>query len=307
MSSDFLSTLTAYLSTLDLGPLVAQFVVGLSRSMILFLVASGLTLILGVLRIINFAHGSLYMIGAYLGASVFSGLGKGSLGFWLALLFAPLGVALLGLFMERWLLRFIYGREHLLQALLTFAVMLILADIVKLIWGVKERFMSTPLFLSGSLSLFGVPLIHYNVFLIVVGFLIAFALWFFVDKTRTGKTSRAVATDREMVAALGINAGAVGAIIFGIGSWLAGLGGTLIAPTVTIAQGMDVGLIIETFLVVIIGGMGNMWGAFLGSLIIGITHSYGVFFWSQFSIVFPYLTAAVLLIVRPSGLLKSTW
>jgi len=247
------------------------------------------------------------MIGAFLASSVFSMLGEGSTGFWLALVFAPLGVALVGLLMERGLLRYIYEREHLLQALLTFAVLLILGDLVKLIWGVQERYMSPPDFLVGCFLVFGLPVARYNMFLIVIGFLVAIGLWLFIDKTRTGKISRAVAADRETVGALGINAGWVFATVFLLGAWLAGLGGALIAPTITITLGMDIGLIIEAFLVVIMGGMGNMWGALTGSLIIGLAHSYGVLFWSQFSIVFPYVIAAILLIVRPSGLLKSTW
>lgn len=304
---DVLPDVLAYLPAIGPGALVTQFLVGLSRSMILFLVASGLTLILGVLRVINFAHGSLYMIGAFLGFSVFSMLGSGSTGFWLALLMAPLGVALLGLLMERGLLRYIYAREHLLQALLTFAVLLILGDLVKLTWGVGWKSISPPDFLTGSFLVFGLPVPRYNMFLIIVGFLVAIGLWLFIDKTRMGKITRAAAADREMVGALGINAGWVFAVVFVIGAWLAGLGGALIAPTITITPGMDIGLIIEAFLIVIIGGMGNIWGALLGALIIGLAHSFGVLFWSQFSIVFPYVIAAIVLIVRPSGLLKSTW
>lgn len=307
MVLDALRDLLAKLPAVTPGALGTQFLVGLSRSMILFLVASGLTLILGVLRVINFAHGSLYMIGAFFACSVFSFLGGGAVGFWMALVFAPLAVALLGLLMERGLLHHIYDREHLLQALLTFALMLIFGDLVKLVWGLQEKFMSPPRFLSGSFMMFDLPVSRYNMFLIFMGFLVAIGLWLLIDKTKIGKISRAVAVDREMVGALGINAAWVFATVFGIGSWLAGLGGALIAPTVTITHGMEIGLIIEAFLVVIIGGMGNMWGAFCGALMIGLAHAYGVLFWSQFSIVFPYVIAAVLLIVRPSGLLKSSW
>jgi len=304
---DAVPDVLACLSSVSPGVLGAQLIVGLSRSMILFLVASGLSLILGVLRVINFAHGSLYMIGAFLAFSIFTMLGSGSNGFWLALVLAPLGVALLGLLLERGLLSHIYHREHLLQALLTFAVMLILADLVKLIWGLEFKSISAPDIFMGSFLVFGLPIPRYNVFLIFVGSLIAVGLWFLMNKTRIGKLSRAAAVDREMVSALGINAGWVFAAVFVIGAWLAGLGGVLIAPTISIIPGMDMSLIIEAFLIVIIGGMGNMWGALLGALVIGVAHSYGVLFWSQFAIVFPYAIAAILLVVRPSGLLKSVW
>lgn len=296
-----------FLPNISLGALGCQFLVGLSRSMILFIIAAGLTLIFGVLKIINFAHGSLYMIGAFLAFSIFSLFGGGSTGFWLALLLAPLGVAGISLLIERGMLRFIYGRVHLMQILLTYSLALIFADLVKLSWGTGYKSVSAPAIFTGSFPVFGLPFPRYNLFLLIIGPLVAIGLWLLMHKTRIGKISRAAATDREMVGAVGINVGLIFGVVFVIGGWLAGLGGALIAPMVNITLGMDITILIEAFLIVIIGGLGNIWGALCGALIFGLVHAFGVLFWPQFAIVFPFVTAGILLIVRPTGLLKSTW
>lgn len=296
-----------FFPTISPEALVCQFLVGLSRAMILFIVAAGLTLIFGVLKIINFAHGSLYMIGAFLAFNVWVLFGGGATGFWMSLLLAPLGVAAISLLIERGMLRFLYGRVHLMQILLTFALVLIFADLVKLTWGAAYRSVSAPAIFIGSFSVFGLPFPRYNLFLLVIGPLVAIGLWLLMNKTRIGKIARAAATDREMVGAIGINVGLVFGVVFVIGGWLAGLGGALIAPTVAISLGMDITILIEVFLIVIIGGLGNIWGALCGALIFGLTHSFGVLFWPQFAIVFPFVAAAIVLIARPSGLLKSTW
>lgn len=295
------------LANVSLSVLGYQFLIGLSRAMILFIVAAGLTLIFGVLKIINFAHGSLYMIGAFLTFSIFSLLGGSSMAFWLALMLAPLGVAVVSLSIERGLLRFLYRRVHLMQILLTYSLTLIFADVVKLIWGPGYKSVSPPAIFTGSYRVFGFPFPRYNLFLLVVGPLIALGLWLLMYKTRIGKISRAAATDREMVGAIGINVSLIFCIVFVIGGWLAGLGGALISPTVNITLGMDITILIEAFLIVIIGGLGNIWGALCGALIFGLVHAFGVLLWPQFAIVFPFVTAGILLILRPKGLLKSTW
>lgn len=296
-----------FLSTIGPAELATQFLVGLSRSMILFIVAAGLSLILGVLRIPNIAHGSLYMIGAFSAFTVATLFGGGSTGFWLALILAPLGVALVSLILERGLFRYLYEREHLMLLLFTFALMLVFADLVKLTWGAEYRSVSAPPIFTGSLPVFGLPIPRYNLFLLIIGPLIAIGLWLLMTKTRIGKISRAAAVDREMVGALGINVSWVFAAAFLIGSYLAGLGGALIAPTVSISLGMDHTVLIEAFLIVVIGGLGNMWGTLCGALIFGLTHSFGVLLWPQFAIVFPYAAVVIVLIWRPTGLLKSVW
>lgn len=294
-----------FLPDIGLATLGCQLMVGLSRAMILFIITAGMSLILGVLKIPNAAHGSLYMIGAFLAYTVavfFSGVA----GFWLALIIAPLGVALLCLVIERGLLRHLYEREHLMLLLFTFALMLALDDLVKLTWGVEYKSVSVPAIFSGSFSLFGLPFPRYNLFLLVVGVLVGIGLWLLINRTKIGKISRAAAVDREMVDAIGINVSWVLAIVFVIGGWLAGLGGALIAPTVNITLGMDHNILIEAFLIVTIGGLGNMWGALLGSLIFGLTHCFGVLFLPQFAIVFPYVAVVIVLIIRPTGLLRPT-
>ena len=291
--------------TVTLAALGIHFLVGLSRAMILFIITSGLSFILGVLRVPNVAHGSLYMIGAFGAFSISSALGGGALGFWAALIVSPLLVALIGFVAERSLFCHLYQREHLMLLLFTFALSLILGDLVKLVWGADYRSIMAPEFLRGSMPVFGSPFPIYNLFLLLVGPLVAVALWLFTTRTKVGKIARAAAVDREMVGAIGINVSWVFALAFVVGCFLAGLGGALVAPTVSITLGMDHDIIIEAFLIVTIGGLGNMWGAMVGSLIFGITQSFGVLFWPQFAIVFPYAAVVVVLLWRPRGMLKS--
>ena len=290
----------------DLGALGSQFFVGLSRAMILFVVCSGLSFVLGVLRVPNIAHGSLYMIGAFSAYSI-TKLVAGPAGFWLALILAPLVVALVSLVAERALFCHLYQREHLMLLLFTFALSLILGDLVKIVWGAEYKSIMAPDVFNGSVSILGASIPRYNFFLLVVGPLVAVALWLFTNKTKMGKIARAAAVDREMVGAVGINVSWVFAFAFVLGCFLAGLGGALVAPTISITLGMDHNLIIEAFLIVTIGGLGNMWGAMVRSLIFGLTQAFGVLFWPQFAIVFPYLAVVIILIWRPTGLLKSVW
>ncbi|OQX19133.1 MAG: branched-chain amino acid ABC transporter permease [Desulfobacteraceae bacterium IS3] len=296
-----------FASNITLFALCQQVLVGLSRTTILFIVSSGLSLVLGVLRIPNVSHGSLYMIGAFLAYSAAMFFGGGAMGFWLALIFAPLGVALISFVLERALFSRLYEREHLMLLLFTFSFTLVFGDLVKLIWGSDFRSLSPPPALAGSFSVFGFPFPRYNLFLLIIGPLVALGLWFLTNKTKIGKISRAAAVDREMVGAVGINVSWVFASVFVIGCFLAGLGGALVAPTQNITQGMDHAIIIEAFLIVIIGGLGNIWGALLGALIFGLTDAVGILVWPQFAIVFPYMAVVTVLIFRPKGLLKSVW
>jgi len=292
---------------ITLAALSITFLVGLSRSMILFIVTSGLSFVLGVLRVPNVAHGSLYMIGAFAAYSISTLFGGGSVGFWLALIFAPLVVALVSLIAERSLFRHLYQREHLMLLLFTFALMLILGDLTKMVWGADYRSIMPPPILQGSVSIFGSPFPKYNLFLLIIGPLVAIGLWLFSTKTKMGKIARAAAVDMEMVGAIGINVSWVFAFAFVLGCLLGGLGGALVSPTISVTIGMDHDIIIEAFLIVTIGGLGNMWGAMVGSLIFGITQSFGVLFWPQFAIVFPYLAVVIVLTLKPTGLLKSVW
>lgn len=296
-----------FAANVTLAALFQQVLVGLSRTTILFIVASGLSLVLGVLRIPNVAHGSLYMIGAFLTYTIATLFGQSALGFWLSLLVAPLGVALISFGVERGLFCHLYEREHMMLLLFTFAFSLVFGDMVKLIWGSDYRSLVAPVFLQGSFLIGGLPFPRYNLFLLIIGPLVAAGLWFLTNRTKIGKIARAAAVDREMVGAIGINVSWVFASVFVIGCYLAGLGGALVAPTQNITQGMDHAIIIEAFLIVIIGGLGNIWGALLGALIFGLTDSIGILIWPQFAIVFPYVAVITVLLFRPKGLLKSTW
>ena len=293
---------------MDVTGVLNQVFVGLSRTVILFIVSSGLSLILGVLRIPNVAHGSLYMIGAFMAFTLSKLFGGGDMGFWMALIGAPLAVALISLVAERGIFQYLYEREHLMLILLTFAFSLVFVDLVKIVWGGEYKSVPVPYMFQGFIPLIGgLPFPLYNLFLLVCGPIIAILLWLLVNKTKIGKIARAAAVYMEMVGAVGINVSWVFASVFVIGCLLAGLGGVLVAPTVSVTLGMDHTLIIEAFLIVIMGGLGNIWGALLGALIFGLSQSLGILIWPQLGIIFPYLAVVIVLIFRPTGLLKATW
>ncbi len=191
--------------------------------------------------------------------------------------------------------------------LFTFSFSLVVGDLVKLFWGSDYRVLNPPEILQGSFLIFGFSYPLYNLHLVLMGLLVAFGLWLLINKSKIGKISRAVALDKEMVDAIGVNSSWVFSFVFVIGCFLAGLGGALVAPTQNITQGIDHAIIIEAFLIVIIGGLGNIWGTLLGALIFGITDSIGILILPQFAIVFPYFVVVSVLIFRPNGLLKSTW
>jgi branched-chain amino acid transport system permease protein len=276
---------------------------GLSQGMVLFIVASGLSLVFGVLRVINFAHGSLYMIGAFLAFSLSTLLPPESmLSFLLLMLLVPPAVALLGLSLEIPLFRRIYGKEHLLQLLLTYALLLILDDVCRLIWGGVIRNVARPEVLAGSIEFFGLFLPTYNVFILAVGPIIAIGLWFLLYRTRYGNLIRAAVSHPEMVGALGVNVSRVMTATFMLGCWLAGLGGVLMSALANIDLSIGMEKIIEAFAVVVIGGLGSIGGALLGSLILGVGVAFIQLPLSRAAIVFPYFAMALILIIRPWGL-----
>jgi branched-subunit amino acid ABC-type transport system permease component len=276
---------------------------GLSQGMVLFIVASGLSLVFGVLRVINFAHGSLYMIGAYLAFSLSTLLPTGSmLSFLLLMLLVPPAIALLGLSLEVTLFRKIYGKEHLMQLLLTYAVLLILDDACRLIWGGDIRNVARPEILAGSIEFFGLFLPTYNAFILAVGPIIAIGLWFLLYRTRYGNLIRSAVSHPEMVGALGVNVSLVMTGTFMLGCWLAGLGGVLMSALANIDLSIGMEKIIEAFAVVVIGGLGSIGGALLGSLILGVGVAFIQLPLSRAAIVFPYFAMALILIIRPWGL-----
>jgi len=287
----------------DLSFVFAQSLSGLTAAMFLFLIASGLSLIFGVLRILNFAHGSFYMLGAYGAYQFVQWFGAGPGRFWLAAVLAALGVAALGGIVERFLFQRLYGQEELYQLLFTYALVLVLGDATKIIWGTQQKSLSRPPGLTGALSLFGATIPYYNLFIILLGPAIALGFWFALQRTRAGRFIRAAALDRETLGALGVNVKALYTGVFMLASFLGGLGGALIAPMRAIVPGMDTEIIVEAFVVVVIGGLGSFWGTFLGALIYGQVLSFGILFFPRFSIFSIFALMAAVLIIRPWGLL----
>jgi len=282
--------------------LFGQFLGGLTTAMFLFLIASGLSLVFGVMRVLNFAHGSFYMIGAYLAWQVVHWLTPALFGFWVAVLAASLGVALLGAIIERLLLRHLYGREELYQLLFTYALVLILGDAAKAAWGTQQLSVSRPPLLAGGLDIFGATLPTYNLLIMLIGPAIAIAGWLALARTTGGRMVRAAALDREMLGALGADVGAIYTGMFVVSSFLAGLSGALVTPIQSIVPGMDVEIIVDAFIVVVIGGLGSFWGTFWGSVIYGQVLSFGILVFPSFSIFSVFALMAVILIVRPWGL-----
>ena len=282
--------------------LFSQFMGGLTTAMFLFLIASGLSLVFGVMRVINFAHGSFYMVGAYLAWQVVQWLQPTGGAFWIAALAAALGIGLLGAVTERIFFRSLYGREELYQLLFTYALVLILGDAAKYLWGTDQLSVSTPPALAGGITIFGTTQPLYTLFIIAIGPAVAFALWLVLNRTSAGRMVRAAQMDREMLAALGANVSIIYTGMFALSAFLAGLSGALVTPIQSIVPGMDVLIIVQAFIVVVIGGMGSLWGTFWGSMIYGQVLSFGILIFPSFSLFSVFVLMAVILIVRPWGL-----
>jgi len=287
----------------DLSFVFAQALSGLTAAMFLFLIASGLSLIFGVLRVLNFAHGTFYMLGAYAAWQIVQWLGAGGGSFWLAVLGAAAAVAVLGGLIEHFLLRHLYAKDELYQLLFTYALVLVLSDVAKILWGTQQKGVARPPGLEGATSLFGTTIPYYNLFIVALGLAIAVVFWYVLQRTRAGRLIRAAALDRETLGALGVNVGALYTGVFVLGSFLGGLGGALVTPVRTIVPGMDTEIIVEAFVVVVIGGLGSFWGTFLGALIYGQVLAFGILFFPRFSIFAVFALMAAVLIIRPWGLL----
>jgi len=277
--------------------LVTNLLNGLSWGMLLFLISVGLTTVFGVLGVLNFAHGSFFMLGAYLCMQMMHVMPS----FWVGILVGPAAVALLGVVIEVFLLRRVYGRDVSFQLLLTFAILLVLDDAVRLIWGPGYHVVDAPAVLAGSVPLFSHSYPVYRLFLVVVGPLIGLGLWSFFHYTRWGKIIRAAAVDREMAEGIGIRVPLLFTAVFAFGTWLAALGGALAAPHQSLAPSMGDKIIIESFIVVVIGGMGSFPGAFAGALLLGLLESFGTVFAGRAQMALPYILLALILLLRPRG------
>jgi branched-chain amino acid transport system permease protein len=283
--------------------LARQTLAGISNGMLLFLISAGLSLIFGVLRILNFAHGVLFMLGALIAMSIASLLPVSLAGFAAALAGAAAGLALCGIAIETTLLRRIYRAPHEMQLLLTFALVFIVGDAARLIWGREEHSVEKPAILAGSAHAFGLVFPPYRLFLIATGVVVAAGLWLMLYRTRWGIFIRAATMDRQMLSALGINTRTLFTAVFALGAALAGLGGALAAPVVAVGPGLHVQVIVDAFVVVVIGGLGSVLGAFVASLLVGLVNAFGVLAFPGLAVVLTFACMAIVLIVRPRGLL----
>lgn len=282
-----------------LAILPVQALHGIVYGMLLFLVASGLTLIFGMMGVLNFAHGALYMLGAYFSFSILQWTGH----FWLSLAFAPFMVMAVGIVIERFFLRKVHVFGHAHELLLTFGMAYIIEELVKIFWGNEPLLVTLPPSLSGSIFLFGTEYPVYRMFILLVSFLVFGLLFTVLYKTRAGIIVRAAVSKKEMVDALGFNVPMIFLLLFGMGAWLAGLAGVIGGPYLITNPGMAGTIIIDLFVVVVVGGLGSIQGALIASLLIGQLQSLGILFLPQFAIVFEFLLMALVLIFRPHGLM----
>jgi len=282
---------------------VVQALTGLAGASSLFLVAAGLTVIFGVTRVVNFAHGSLYMLGAYIGWSILTRLPRDPAWFAAGVLLAALATAALGALLEMGLLRRIYRAPELLQLLATFGVVLMVQDAALYLWGPDELTLPRPPWLRGFVAVAGSRFPLFDLVLIGVGPLVLGLLWLLLARTRFGVLLRAATQDREMVAALGVDQTVLFTVVFALGAGLAGLGGVLSLPDGSANLHIDLDVITDAFVVVVVGGMGSLPGAFLAALLIGELQAFGIVLLPKITLVLVFLVMAVVLVFRPHGLL----
>ncbi len=283
--------------------LAVQILNSLYYASVLFQIAAGLSLIYGVMRIVNLAHGNLYALGAYITAwAVLSLASWPAAILYLLLLAGALGAALAGAILEPTFLRPLYKRAEEYQLLMTFGLLLVLEDVIRFIWKPLPLSPGILSDLMGSSSIFGATYPNYNLFVIGIGVVAAAAIWAFVYKTRFGVMLRATSQNMRMASALGVNVNKVYIQAFTIGCFMAGLGGAVIAPISGAVLGMGVDALIIAFVVVVIGGLGSLEGALIGSIIVGFVRTLGITYFAEIELAVLYLIAAVVLLVRPAGL-----
>jgi branched-chain amino acid transport system permease protein len=280
---------------------VVQFLTGLASAASLFLVASGLSIIFGVTRIVNFAHGAFYMLGAYVAFTLTERF-AGAFGFWGGIVAAALAVALMGVLVEMVLLRRIYHSPELFQLLATFGLTLMVEDLVVLAWGPSDLLGRRAPGFKGAVDFFGQNIPSYDLFLIVLGPVVLGILWLLFQRTRWGVLVRAATQDRDMVAALGVNQKWLFTSVFAVGVFLAALGGALQIPRDAVHHAMDLRIIVEVFVVVVIGGLGSIVGAFVAAVLVSELNAFGILIFPKISMILVFLVMAVVLIVRPWGL-----
>ena len=283
-----------------IGFILAQCLSALSQAAILFFIASGLTLIFGIMRIVNFAHGVIFMLGAYVGYTAAAVSGS----FLVSLIVAPIVVGAVGMAFERIFLRPLYGRrDGGAYLLLTFGLAVVLSELIRIIWGAQPLSSGIPDVLRGIVVILDQPFPLYRLFLIVLGLAAAIAVWQFLERTRAGLLIRAVSQNSEMVHALGTDVDLVRTGVFGLGCAMAALGGVLAAPLVTAFLGMGTTVVIDAFVIVIIGGMGSFLGSLIGSILVGFVQVLGAYYFQDLALAFMYLLMLTVLVIRPGGLL----
>jgi len=280
---------------------IVQFLTGLASAASLFLVASGLSIIFGVTRIVNFAHGAFYMLGAYIAFTLTERF-SGAIGFWGGIVAAALAVAVIGVIVEMILLRRIYHSPELFQLLATFGLTLMVEDLVVLIWGPSDLLGRRAPGFKGAVDFFGQNVPSYDLFLIGLGPLVLGILWLLFQRTRWGVLVRAATQDRDMVAALGVNQKWLFTSVFALGVFLAALGGALQIPRDAVNHAMDLRIIVDVFVVVVIGGLGSIIGAFVAAVLVSELNAFGILIFPKISIILVFLVMAAVLIVRPWGL-----
>ncbi len=298
---------------------IEQLLNGLQLGIMLFLMSAGLTLVFGIMQVINLAHGSFYMIGAYVGATVTARTGS----FLLGIMAALPAAALAGMVVEILVLRRLYKKDHLDQVLATFGLIMFFNELTRIIWGRQPLFMDVPAWLSGSVELIpGVPYPSYRIAVIAVGMLVGGLLYLLFTRTRTGMRIRAGASNREMAGALGVNIQILYTLVFGLGTLLAGLAGVMAGPILAVESGMGESILILTFVVIVIGGIGSIRGALVGALLVGLVDTLGRAFLPLLLRLFlspayadgvaaslasmsVYLLMAAILVCRPRGLLPA--
>ncbi|HEY0878443.1 MAG TPA: branched-chain amino acid ABC transporter permease [Zeimonas sp.] len=283
--------------TLDL--LALQLFTGFALGSVFVLLAIGLSLIFGLLTVVNFAHGAFYMVGAYVGVAVLRAGGN----FWVALVVVPLAVGTIGLAIERWLVRPLYGRGIDYPILLTFGLAYVLVDVVRMIFGVEGIPLGTPEALAGAVNI-GVgyfPL--YRLFVIAATALILLALWLFIERSTLGLVIRAGSRDPEILRVLGVDVGRIWLLVFALGAGIAGLAGILAAPMRAVTPEMGIPVLVEAFVVTVVGGMGSLKGAVLAGLLVGVVASMTSLVFPEMADVSMFAIRALVLLVRPQGLL----
>lgn len=280
---------------------ISDVVIGLSLGSRLFLIAVGLSLIFGVLGVLNFAHGALYMIGAYLALAFTSQVIDN---FWIAVVVGAIGVGIIGVLIEIATIRPLYGRveAELDQLIVTFGFVLVIHEVVRFIWGSQPYSVAAPESLAFSVSVGGSTFSAYRLFVIGAAFIVMAALWLFITKTYFGALVRGTSSDREMASMLGVDVPRLYTGVFFLGSFLAGLGGALSAPLQSTSPALGEQVIIDAFIIVVIGGLGSMFGAFVGAMFVGLMQAIGPNFIAAGHVAIPFLAMVLVLLLRPEGL-----